>query len=164
MKVVELAGVEPASEKPTSSVLHAQSIICLANQTPTDRLRHGELDTISRFSLKRASLASLLGVTIDSQDNRRVFKAMASIKLLVRTFRRLQLQFCGFLPGQPPLGMHLGFRESRRILNQPQVATSKITSTDRHSMPNTLLQQAINLIKQRARVINNQLKELLTEL
>ena len=60
--------------------------------------------------------------------------------------------------------MHLGFRESRRILNQPQVATSKITSTDRHSMPNTLLQQAINLIKQRARVINNQLKELLTEL
>ena len=45
---------------------------------------------------------------------------MASIKLLVRTFRRLQLWFCGFLPGQPPLGMHLGFRESCRILNQPQ--------------------------------------------
>ncbi len=40
---------------------------------------------------------------------------MQVIKLLARNFRRLRLLFCGFLRGQPPLGMHLGFRKSRRI-------------------------------------------------
>lgn len=42
------------------------------------------------------------------------------IKLLVRSFRRLRLFFCGFLRGQPPHDMLLGFQNSRRILNQPQ--------------------------------------------
>ncbi len=46
---------------------------------------------------------------------------MQVIKLLVRSFRRLRLFFCGFLRGQPPLGMLLGLRESCRIQNQPQV-------------------------------------------
>ena len=36
-------------------------------------------------------------------------------------FRRLRLLFCGFLRGQPPLGMHLGVRESRRIQYQPRI-------------------------------------------
>gem|GEM_PF-4668391 len=45
---------------------------------------------------------------------------MQVIKLLVRSFRRLRLFFCGFLRGQPPLGMLLGLRKSRRIQNQPQ--------------------------------------------
>ncbi len=52
---------------------------------------------------------------------------MQVIKLLVRSFRRLRLFFCGFLRGQPPLGMHLGFRKSRRIQNQPQVVERSIT-------------------------------------
>lgn len=42
------------------------------------------------------------------------------IKLLVRSFRRLRLFFCGFLRGQPPHGMHLRLQNSCRILNQPQ--------------------------------------------
>ncbi len=46
---------------------------------------------------------------------------MQGIKLLVRSFRRLRLFFCGFLRGKPPLGMLLGLRKSRRIQNQPQV-------------------------------------------
>ncbi len=52
---------------------------------------------------------------------------MQVIKLLVRSFRRLRLFFCGFYRGQPPLGMHLGFRKSRRIQNQPQVVKCSIT-------------------------------------
>lgn len=52
---------------------------------------------------------------------------MQVIKLLERSYRRLRLFFCGFLRGQPPLGMHLGFRKSRRIQNQPQVDYSIIS-------------------------------------
>ncbi len=51
---------------------------------------------------------------------------MQVIKLLVRSFRRLRLFFCGFLRGQPPLGMLLGLRKSRRIQNQPQVLSVTI--------------------------------------
>ena len=39
MELVELAGVEPASAIPTSSVLHAYSVFLLTRATPTDRLR-----------------------------------------------------------------------------------------------------------------------------
>ena len=39
MELVELAGVEPASAIPTSSVLHAYSVFLLTSMTPTDRLQ-----------------------------------------------------------------------------------------------------------------------------
>ena len=39
INVVELAGVEPASAIPTSSVLHAYSVFLLTSMTPTDRLQ-----------------------------------------------------------------------------------------------------------------------------
>ncbi len=79
----------------------------------------------SRFSSQagEATLASL-GLTLcDSPSYKRKLGQRGSeqvIKLLVRSFRRLRLFFCGFLRGQPPHGMHLRLQYSRRILNQPQ--------------------------------------------
>ena len=107
--LVERGGIEPPSEKPTSSVLHAQSIFYLTNWTPTDRLRHGELNTISRFSLKRASLAILFGVTIDPLNNRRIFEAMASLSGQCERFVVCNYSFAAFYQANRPWACTLGF-------------------------------------------------------
>ncbi|KGA65439.1 hypothetical protein DJ62_3651 [Yersinia enterocolitica] len=54
------------------------------------------------------------------RGNLQFLRLIKLLKQQIRIASRLQLFFLRFFTRPPHLGMHLGFRESRRIQNQPQ--------------------------------------------